>query len=147
MAGFAGIIAAIGTPDRLEVRQEIRGLVVSAASLVALSLLPLLLSAAPIDVTTVWRCASGIALASLSVYYVTTPRVAFRSIGASRWYPVWLSGDILMLLGYGIVVSGYAGDRYSAVIYLASQFWVLLQVLVIFVRAASPLWITTTETS
>lgn len=94
IAGFAGIIAAIETDDSVHVRQEIRALVVGAVSVVLGSLLPLLLYAAPIDVTSVWRIASGVVLASLLAYYVVTPREAFRAVRVSGWYPVSVSGDI-----------------------------------------------------
>ena len=139
VAGFAGIIAAIGKHRDPFARLAIKNVVFGALAVVLGSLLPILLSFSGLHDDWVWRGASATALVVISVYYLANRSDIVLSTGRRiEW--VLIAGDGVVSLGLVMAVLGIPAPSYSFV-YLAALYWSLVAIFRYFLVSISSLWI------
>ena len=139
VAGFAGIIAAIGKPRDPFARLAIKNVVLGALGVVLFSLLPIVLSFSGLHDDWVWRVASGGYCVVGSVYYFANRGGIVQSTGR-RIERVMIAGDAIVGLGLVAAVFGYPAPSYSFV-YLGALYWSLVAICRYFSFSISSLWV------
>ena len=93
LAGFSAVAVAIAASRTADDRRaewvHLRSLLQSSFAVVLLAYLPMVLSAADVETTTLWRIASGVYLAYLGVTSIVVVRSGDRTaIGTTPWVVV-----------------------------------------------------------
>ena len=138
VAGFGGIIAAIGRPQDPFARLAIKNVLIGALINVMNSLLPILLSLSGLRDQWVWRVAAGGFLVGGLVYYLANwGDIAFSTGRRIEW--LFIAGDMIVSVALVASVLGYAPLGYSFV-YMGALYWALVAIFRYFTVSVSALW-------
>jgi hypothetical protein len=138
LAGFAGIVAAIGKPETDLDRWHGRQVVEVGVWLVALSLLPVLVDLLGVSAAAVWRSSSGVVLLVVGGYYLVN-RGSVKTLIHAPSVSFVAVGDFLALATCAANTAGLTGAYYEAG-YMYVLYWFLVQGLVYFFLSAKVLW-------
>ena len=139
VAGFAGIIGAIGKPQDAFARLAIKNVVIGALFNVMYSLLPILLSLSGLHDQWVWRVASAVVLVGGFVYYLASWNdIAFSTAHRTEW--AFMAGDVIVGLAFAASIFGHPPLSYSFV-YMGGLCWGLATIFRYFAVSVSSLWV------
>ena len=138
VAGFGGIIAAIGKPQDPFARLAIKNVVIGAITIVMFSLSPILLSLGGLHDQWVWRGASAGVIVAVFVYYLANwSDIAFSFGNRIEW--AFGAGDVVVGLVTVASVFGYPLLSYPFV-YFGGLYWGLAMVFRYFAVSISSIW-------